>query len=98
MSELPIIEIDLDAHGIGTVKINGQNIAAATHASTIHIETEAGEPSRVTLDLWAHHLEVRLPAEVVAEVREAITTEYVADQVVQRVLEIMDIRQKRVGK
>lgn len=97
MSELPIIEIDLDEHGHGSVKINGQEIAPAVHGSIITIETEAGKPSHVTLDLWAHQLKVRLPAEVVAEVREAYAAdEQLADRVFERVLEHLKNR-TRIG-
>jgi hypothetical protein len=92
----PVIEIELDDVGVGTVKINGHDIGYATKGATI--QTEGGKPSTVTLVLWAHDLKIKLPASVITEVREAITPDdFIVDRVTERVLMALD-RSAKIGR
>lgn len=85
-ADMPVVEIDLDHRGMGSVKINGQNVASGTFSTTI--VTEAGKPSKVILGLWSHELKVRLPAEVIMEVRESIPRDYEAEsRILDKVLD-----------
>lgn len=84
----PIIEIELDEHGRGSVKVDGHDLAYAT--KSVAIQTEAGKPSTATLVLWAHDLAIKLPAHVIADVQEAITYQMVLDEAVHRVSAIIE--------
>ncbi len=94
----PVIEIDLDDQGMGSVKIDGHEIAGATSKTTVHIEAEAGESPTVNLDLWAHNLKVRMPATVIAEIREAYTIDdEMENRIVERVLDALRIDPSQVA-
>lgn len=87
----PTIEIELNESGTGTVKIDGHDISNITRATTI--TTTAGQLSKVTLEIWAHHLKIKLPGSVVAEIREAMTPDAESEnRVVERVLTVFDNR------
>lgn len=80
-----VIEIELDDRGLGSIKIDGQEIANATCG--VEIETHPGNMSEVRLSLWAHQLKVTLPAGVIAELREAYTVDdELENRIVERVL------------
>jgi hypothetical protein len=83
----PVIEIELNENGLGSVKIDGQELSGATGRTVVHIDAVAGKTPQVTLDMWAHNLKIKLPATVIAEIREAYTIDdETENRIVERVL------------
>lgn len=87
----PVIEIDLDENGLGSVKIDGHDLSGATGRTVVHIDAVAGETPQITLDMWAHNLKIRMPASIIAEIREAYTIDdEMESRIVERVLEAIN--------
>lgn len=78
------VKINLNEFGTGTVEIDGVNIAKAVR-KTIVI-TEAGQPTRIVLELWAHAIDAHVSGEVLAKVRTIDEPGVDIDTIVNRVV------------